>query len=81
MKMSKILININNFSEIEEYKKVWITNFLFALNKFSIGYNSFNLCDIPDDAYVYLNRVMDTLAIDELNSIKDKFLRFKGIIF
>ena len=81
MKMSKILININNLSEIEEYKKVGITNFLFAVNNFSIGYNSFNLCDIPDDAYVYLNRVMDTKTIDELKSIKDKFLRFKGIIF
>lgn len=81
MKMSKILININNLSEIEEYKEVGITNFLFAVKNFSIGYNSFDLGDIPDDSYVYLNRVMDTVAIDELKSIKDEFLRFKGIIF
>lgn len=49
MKMSKILININQLNEIEEYKEIGITNFLFAVREFSIGYNEFDLEDIPRD--------------------------------
>ena len=36
MKTDKIIININNLNEIDEYKKIGITNFLFAIEKFSI---------------------------------------------
>lgn len=79
--MSKILININNLDEIEKYKKVGITNFLFAVKNYSIGYPSFELNDIPEDAYLYMNRVLDTKDIDELKENKNSFLRFKGIIF
>ena len=79
--MSKILININELSEIEKYRKIGISNFLFAVKDYSIGYEAFDLNDIPDDAYVYLNRVMDTDAIDSLKKRIDEFKRFKGIIF
>lgn len=79
--MSKILININNLSEIEEYKKIGITNFLFAIEDFSIGYKTFKLNAIPDDSYILINRVLDTTSVDKLSSIKDEILRFKGIIF
>ncbi len=81
MKMSKILININELSEIEKYRKIGISNFLFAVKDYSIGYEAFDLKDIPDDVYVYLNRVMDTDAIDSLKERIDEFKRFKGIIF
>lgn len=81
MKMPKILININNLNEIEEYKKIGITNFLFALEGFSIGYNTFQLDSIPDDAYILLNRVMDTDTMNGLRKIKNDLKRFKGIIF
>ena len=47
MKKQKVLININNLEEINEYKKIGINNFLFALEGFSIGYNSFDVNDIP----------------------------------
>jgi len=81
MKMSKLLININNLSEIEKYEEIGITNFLFAIDEFSIGYNSFSLNDIPDNSYVLINRVMDTTDIKKLKKIKNEFKRFKGIIF
>ena len=81
MKRSKILININNLNEIEEYKKIGINNFLFAINDFSIGYKTFSLTEVPDDAYIYLNRVMDTEAIDAFKKIVPELQRFKGIIF
>jgi hypothetical protein len=79
--MSKILININNIKEIEEYKKIGITNFLFAVSKLSVGYNSFDIDSIPDDTYILINRILDTDAVDYIKSIKDKFMRFKGIIY
>lgn len=81
MKSSKILININNLSEIEEYKKIGINNFLFAVDEFSLGYPTFPLSSIPDDSYLYLNRVMDTKAIDDFKKIIPELKRFKGIIF
>lgn len=81
MKMSKILININNKNDIEEYKKIGITNFLFAIDEFSIGYKSFSLSEIPDDSYLLINRVMDTNTVDKLKSLKDEIKRFKGIIY
>ncbi len=81
MKKQKILININNLEEINEYKKIGINNFLFALNGFSIGYNAFSLGDIPNDSYILINRVLDSKDIDNLKSIKDELTKFKGIIF
>lgn len=81
MKMSKILININNLSEIDEYKKIGITNFLFAVDEFSIGYNTFDIKDIPDDAYILMNRVFDCDTVDDLVRCQEEFKRFKGIIY
>lgn len=81
MKTSKILININNLDEIEEYKKIGITNFLFAIEDYSIGYKTFKLNEIPDEAYILINRVMDTETIESLKSKKEDLKRFKGIIF
>ena len=81
MNKSKLLININNLNEISEYKKIGITNFLFAIKDFSIGYNTFTLNEIPDNSYILINRVMDTKTIEELKTIKDELKRFKGIFF
>ena len=81
MKKQKVLININNLEEINEYKKIGINNFLFALEGFSIGYNSFSMIDIPNDSYILINRVLDCKDIDNLKSIKNELLQFKGIIF
>lgn len=81
MNKSKLLININKLEEIAEYKKIGITNFLFAVKGFSIGYNTFELNEIPEDSYLLINRVMDTKSIEELRLRKDELTKFKGIIF
>lgn len=81
MNKSKLLININKLEEIAEYKKIGITNFLFAVKGFSIGYNTFELNEIPEDSYLLMNRVMDTKSIEELRLRKDELTKFKGIIF
>nr|MCR4581438.1 U32 family peptidase [Bacilli bacterium] len=81
MKKSQVLININNISDIDTYKKVGITNFLFAINGLSIGYTSFDVDDVPDNSYLLINRVFDCKGIDEFKSIIPKLNRFKGVIF
>lgn len=81
MKKQKVLININNLNEVEEYKKIGINNFLFALEGFSVGYESFKLSDIPKDSYILINRVLDSKGIDELKLIKDDLKGYKGVIF
>ncbi len=66
---------------MDDYKKVGISNFLFPVNDLSIGYNSFNIDDIPDNSYLLINRVFDTEALELFKSIIPKLNRFKGIFF
>jgi len=71
MKKSKVLINITDLEEIEKYKKIGITNFLFALNNFSIGYNSFKLEELKTldvNVYLNINLIMDTKTINEFKN-------------
>jgi hypothetical protein len=81
MQKSKVLININNLNEIDEYKKIGITNFLFAIKGLSVGYTPFDIDDVPDGSYLLINRVFDTQGINEFKSIIPKLNRFKGILF
>lgn len=81
MKTSKVLININDISELDSYRKIGISNFLFAVNDYSIGYPSFALEDIPHDAYLLMNRVFDTASIEALKKDIEKIKCYKGVIF
>jgi len=84
MKKEKILINIENLSEINEYKKIGINNFLFALDYFSIGYNSFDILELKEldcNKYILLNRILNSSDVDKLKSIKEELLNCDGIIF
>ena len=84
MKRDKILVRVNNLGEIEEYKKLGISNFLFPLDDFSIGYNSFKLdelINIKENIYLLVNRVLDNEGIDKFKGISDKLSFVKGIIF
>lgn len=84
MKSNKILVRINNLEEIEEYKKLGISNFLFALKDFSIGYNTFEieeLNSLQENVYVLVNRVLDNEGIDNFKNIAHKLSFAKGIIF
>ncbi len=81
MKTSKILINIKKLDEMEKYEKIGIHNFLFALEDFSIGYPTFALEDIPEEAYILINRLLDTEAIEKLKSQAKRIGKYRGIIF
>lgn len=84
MEKNKILIRINNINEIKEYKKVGISNFLFALKDFSIGYNTYNLEELKQldcNTYLLINRVFDNNDINKFIKIIDNLSFVKGIIF
>lgn len=67
MTNSKILLQIEDLNDIEYYKELGITNFLFPLNNFSIGYNTFSFDEIKDidNAYILANRILTDEDIDE----------------
>ena len=84
MRRDKILVRINNLDEINDYKKLEISNFLFAIEDYSIGYNTFKLDDLSKldvNVYLLVNRVLDNEGIDSFKKIIDKLVFAKGIIF
>ena len=78
---SKVLININNLDEINKYKEIGYTNFLFAVKDLSIGYNSFEFNNIPTDSYLLINRVFDTQGINLVKDNLETIKKYKGVIF
>ena len=81
---NKIIININKLTEIEEYKKIGITNFLFAVKDFSIGYKEFELNglkNLNENIYLLINRIMDTETINKFKEIISELDFVKGIFF
>lgn len=84
MKKDKILINIENLSDIEEYKKIGINNFLFAVDNFSIGYKTFDinsLINIKENKYLLINKIFNTEDINEFKKMIPLLNKFNGIIF
>ncbi len=68
MKKDKILLNISNLEDLKDYEKLGITNFLFPLDCFSVGYDSFTyeeIAKINVDAYILINRLLTDDDIDE----------------
>lgn len=83
---NKFLVNIKKINEIEEYKKVGITTFLFPLHEFCVGYeNEFTKDEIAnvkeENKYLLINRVLDCHAVDLLYEILKDIKNIKGIIF
>lgn len=84
MKKEKILINIEQLNDIEEYKKIGINNFLFAVENFSIGYKTFKLSDIENldcNKYLLINRIFNTEDCENFKNIIPSLSKFDGIIF
>ncbi len=84
MKKEKILINIEQLNDIENYKKIGINNFLFAVSDFSIGYKSFELEELRNlecKKYLLINRIFNSEDCDKFKSIISKLSIFDGVIF
>lgn len=84
MKKNKILINIENLSDLEYYEKIGISNFLFAVNGFSIGYKSFKLSDLKNvcgNKYLLINRIFNNEDCNKFKELIKDLKCFDGIIF
>lgn len=82
--LNKLLVRINNINELSYLKEKGINNFLFPLDGFSIGYNTFKIEQIKDldvNIYLLVNRVFDNDTLNNWNNIKEKLTFAKGIFF
>lgn len=82
----KVIVSINQIEEIEEYKKVGISTFLFALQDFSVGYeNTFAIEKIneieEENKYILINRVLDCDSVEKLRVLLKQTNHIKGIFF
>lgn len=82
MNPTKFLVLIQDLALIEEYKKARITNFLFPLSNFSVGFEvTFSLDEIKE-GYLYINRILDQKSYELLKeTLKDLKKEIKGIVF
>lgn len=68
MKTNKVLLNVSKIEDIKEYKKLGVSNFLFPLKDFSIGYETFSFSDMKEingNVYVLINRILTDEDIDK----------------
>lgn len=83
-KKTKLLVTINNIDDIEKYKKVGVSTFVFALKDYSIGYEKTYSYDeinkINEKKFVLINQVLDNNKLDSLRSILP-YIEVDGFIF
>ena len=78
------LWTITNLKQIEKLKEKGIKNFVYPLSFFCVGIpKTFSVQEIKEDnAYLLVNRILDTKAIEELSIILHNLPdNIKGIIF
>lgn len=84
MKLSNLLVTVNNLDIIDDLKKVGVTTFLFPLKDYTVGFpNTFCITEIKEDnAYIFLNRILPSDDIDSLkeilNNLPDNIV---GVVF
>lgn len=81
---NKLIIIPNNIDNINKLKNVGITAFLFPVEKYSIGYNTFSIDEINSlkcNKYLLINRILNTKEIDDLIKDINLYTDIKGIFF
>ena len=69
----KILLLMDNIKDVEKYKKLGVTNFLFALKDYSVGYKSFSfeeLNHLNENVYILANRILTDEDLDDFDTLK-----------
>lgn len=85
---NKLLIRINRLDEIDYYLEKGVSNFLFPLECFSIGYNTFNVDELDGiynkydiNIHILLNRVLENNDCDMLRNLVSRLEKFNSIIY
>lgn len=83
--ISKILINVVDIKYIDDYRKVGVSAFLFALEGYSVGYNTYSLEEINkmdvSNKYIIINRLLDCNDVDNLREVLKDVKDVKGIVY
>lgn len=83
--ISNILIYVDDINHIDDYRKAGVSAFLFGLEGFCVGYNTYSLDEISkidvSNKYILLNRVLDCKDIDKLKEIIPNITNIKGLVF
>ncbi len=83
--ISKILIYVSAIENIDDYRKAGVSAFLFGLDGYCVGYNTYSLDTIKkvnvSNKYILLNRVIDCKDIDKLKNVLTQLDGIKGIVF
>lgn len=81
---SNILFTVTDASKINELKGQGIEKFVWPLNFFCVGIpKTFDISEVTEEnSYLFINRVLDTKAINDLKEILNNLpSNIKGIIF
>ncbi len=70
---------------IDDYRKAGIDAFLFALEGYSVGYNTYTLEEIEkndvSNKYILINRLLDSFDVDKLKELLKGLKGIKGIVY
>lgn len=82
---SNVLIYVDDLKHIDDYRKVGVSAFLFALEGFSVGYNTYSLEEINNlevsNKYIIINRVLDCNDVDKLRDVLKNIKGIKGLVY
>lgn len=82
---NNILIYVDDLKHIDDYRKVGVSAFLFALGGYSVGYNAYSLEEIKKEEvsnkYIMINRVLDCNDVDRLKEVLKDIEGIKGIVY
>lgn len=83
MTKNKVLLLVDNLEIVSNLKGKDNITFLFPLTGFSIGFKkTFTLEEIKENAYIFVNRIMNNKDIEELkNILKNLPANINGIVF
>lgn len=83
--ISNILIYVDDINHIDDYRKAGVSAFLFGLEGFCVGYNTYSLEEISkvdvSNRYILLNRVLDCKDIDKFKELLPSIKDIKGLVF
>ena len=73
MMKDKTLLCIKNLNEVAYFKKLGISNFLFPLKDYSVGYDTFSLDDLKKldvNVYIWVNRILTDEDLEAFNELE-----------
>jgi len=83
MKKNNNLVLVTNDTLVNRLKEESNVTFLFPVKNFCVGFpKTFELEEIKEESFIFVNRILDTKGIDDFKKMLQKIPeRIKGIVF